>query len=221
MLTLLFINLLIFIACSDPLGMENKKIKDSQITVSSNYDESDSGKTARLHTNIPKWGAWCPNITNAENKHIIKYYDEYIQIDLLDLTTITKVATQGRSLSGGTEYVKSYQISYSYDNRDWIYIMYYTEKSSNVKVNMVKTGQCFTSQYTCIHCTTFSHGYNYFYSTCTLSELICSEWPASDKSVPDTQKSTNRNIKICGKECIIGEVWYYNGGHTCFTYDIG
>ena len=138
MLTLLFINLLIVIACSDPLGMENKKIKDSQITVSSNYDESDSGKTARLHTNIPKWGAWCPNITNAEKENI--YYDEYIQIDLLDLTTITKVATQGRSLSGGTEYVKSYQISYSYDNRDWMYIMYYTEKSSNVKVNMVKTG---------------------------------------------------------------------------------
>ena len=115
--------------------MENKTIKDSQITVSSIFDKLNSGKTARLRTNILNWGAWCPNITNAEKENI--YYDEYIQIDLLHLTTITKVATQGRELAGGKQFVETYQISYSYDNRKW---MYYREKSSDVKVNMVKTG---------------------------------------------------------------------------------
>ena len=125
---------MIVIACSDPLGMENKTIKDSQITVSSIFDKLNSGKTARLRTNILNWGAWCPNITNAEKENI--YYDEYIQIDLLHLTTITKVATQGRELAGGKEFVETYQISYSYDNRKW---MYYRE-NSDVKVNMVKTG---------------------------------------------------------------------------------
>ena len=114
--------------------MENKTIKDSQITVSSIFDKLNSGKTARLRTNILNWGAWCPNITNAEKENI--YYDEYIQIDLLHLTTITKVATQGREFLGGREFVKTYQISYSYDNRKW---MYYRE-NSDVKVNMVKTG---------------------------------------------------------------------------------
>ena len=125
---------MIVIACSDPLGMENKTIKDSQITVSSIFDKLNSGKTARLRTNILNWGAWCPNITNAEKENI--YYDEYIQIDLLHLTTITKVATQGRELAGGKQFVETYQISYSYDNRKW---MYYRE-NSDVKVNMVKTG---------------------------------------------------------------------------------
>ena len=115
--------------------MENKTIKDSQITVSSIFFSSNSGKSARLRKIIPLWGAWCPNITNAEKEK--NYYDEYIKIDLLHLTTITKVATQGRELAGGKEFVETYQISYSYDNRKW---MYYREKSSDVKVNMVKTG---------------------------------------------------------------------------------
>ena len=114
--------------------MENKTIKDSQITVSSIFFSSNSGKSARLRKIIPLWGAWCPNITNAEKEKI--YYDEYIKIDLLHLTTITKVATQGREFLGGREFVKTYQISYSYDNRKW---MYYRE-NSDVKVNMVKTG---------------------------------------------------------------------------------
>ena len=115
--------------------MENEKIKNSQITVSSTFHRINSGKSARLHRNILDWGAWCPNITTAGKENI--YYDEYIQIDLLHLTTITKVATQGREFRGGLEFVKTYQISYSYDNKNW---MYYREKSSDVKVNIVKTG---------------------------------------------------------------------------------
>ena len=126
---------MIVLACSDPLGMENDKIKNSQITVSSTFRSSNSGTSARLHRNIRDWGAWCPNMTTTGKENI--YYDQYIQIDLLHLTTITKVATQGREYFSGTEFVKTYQISYSYDNRNW---MYYREKSFDVKVNIVKTG---------------------------------------------------------------------------------
>ena len=107
---------MIVLACSDPLGMENDKIKNSQITVSSTFRSSNSGTSARLHRNIRDWGAWCPNMTTTGKENI--YYDQYIQIS-------------------GTEFVKTYQISYSYDNRNW---MYYREKSFDVKVNIVKTG---------------------------------------------------------------------------------
>lgn len=110
--------------------MENGNIKNSQITVSSAFRPSNSGKSARLNRNLPNWAGWCPNITIAD-KIRLTYYDEYIQIDLLGLTTITKVAIQGRERQGGTEFTKTYQISYSYDKRNW---MYYREKSSEVKV---------------------------------------------------------------------------------------
>ena len=154
--------------------MENKTIKDSQITVSSIFDKLNSGKTARLRTNILNWGAWCPNITNAEKENI--YYDEYIQIDLLHLTTITKVATQGREFLGGREFVKTYQISYSYDNRKW---MYYRE-NSDVKVNMVKTGHDVFHSIVSIHVyNTVRHSAMdiiiFILPVYTLSKLVCSE----------------------------------------------
>ena len=104
--------------------MENGNIKDSQITISSflKIDKDSSvgatGDQARLNKNVPPFGAWCPDIYGDKEN-----YDQYIQIDLLALKEVTRVATQGRK--EGNEFVRNYKISYSYNGQSWVY---YKEK---------------------------------------------------------------------------------------------
>ena len=121
------------LGCVSPLGMEDGRIKDSQITATSVLKgRSPSPWLARLNRNIPRWGAWCPDITGG--KITEKNYDQYIQIDLLNLTKITGIATQGRSYSGGREYAKDYKISYRIDDGIWYF---YGGKNQTVKVNFI------------------------------------------------------------------------------------
>jgi hypothetical protein len=112
--------------------MADGRIKDSQITVSSVLRTAYGGQ-ARLHQNIPKWGAWCPDVRGGKIPG--KNYDQYIQIDLLNLTKITGIATQGRRYNGGREKVKDYIISYRKDGGVWYF---YQEKYQTVKVNLIK-----------------------------------------------------------------------------------
>jgi hypothetical protein len=112
--------------------MEDGRIKDSQINVTSVIRTAE-GKQARLHQNIPDWGAWCPDKTGGSTRE--GNYDQYIQIDLLNLTKITGIATQGREYNGGTEKVENYTISYKKDGGEW---HFYQGKDQTVKVNVIK-----------------------------------------------------------------------------------
>ena len=100
--------------------MENGKIKDSQITVSSvRPGTTASGEQARLRRNIPDWGAWCFDTSKGLKNELSS--DQYIQVDLLVLTNITGIATQGREYNGGNQLVWRYIVSYSKDRRTWNY----------------------------------------------------------------------------------------------------
>ena len=109
--------------------MEGCRIKNSQITTTS-YVRSAYGWQARLNKNIPKWGAWCVNTSGGMKDR--KNYDQYIMIDLLNLTKITGIATQGRQHNRGNEWVKDYKLSYRRDNGTWYF---YREKDNSVKVS--------------------------------------------------------------------------------------
>ena len=114
--------------------MMDGRIKDSQITNSSVLEKrSPYGWQARLNQNIEPWAAWCPD--NSGGKMNEKNYDQYIQIDLLNLTKITGIATQGREYLGGIEYVKDYKISYRRDGGIWYF---YQGKDQTVKVNLIE-----------------------------------------------------------------------------------
>jgi hypothetical protein len=89
--------------------MADGRIKDSQITVSS-FLKTAYGRLVRLRQNIPDWGAWCPVVSGGKNSEI--NYDQFIQIDLLNLTKITGIATQGREYNGGIEKAEHYKLSY-------------------------------------------------------------------------------------------------------------
>ena len=113
--------------------MEDGRIKDSQIINSSVLQErTPYGWQARLKQNILKWGAWCPDNTGGKMNE--KNYDQYIQIDLLNLTKITGIATQGREYRNGREYVRDYKISYRRDGGAWYF---YRGKDQTVKVNLI------------------------------------------------------------------------------------
>ena len=108
-------------------------MKDSQITAFSIIKgKSPYAWLARLNRNIPFWGAWCPDYTGG--KIIGKSYDQYIQIDLVNLTKISGIATQGRSYSGGQQYAKDYKISYRRDGGIW---NFYEGNDRTVKVNFI------------------------------------------------------------------------------------
>ena len=117
--------------CNSPLGMEDGRIKDSQITTTG-YVRSAEGWQARLNKDIGKWGAWC--IDTSRGIKYRKNYDQHIIIDLLNLTKITGIATQGRYKDKGNEFVKDYKLSYRQDDGEW---HFYRVGDNSVKVSLV------------------------------------------------------------------------------------
>ena len=73
-----------------PLGMENGAISDAQISASSQWDNNHGPRRARLNRKQEgnKKGAWV-----ALNRDTY----QWLQVDLGKYTTVTRIATQGRS----------------------------------------------------------------------------------------------------------------------------
>ncbi|XP_020896004.1 EGF-like repeat and discoidin I-like domain-containing protein 3 [Exaiptasia diaphana] len=98
------------IACVLPLGMEDGRIQDSQISASSYYkgvppDECLPSK-GRLNQRYAQ--AWCAAVFAA---------GQYLQVDLGSVRKVFKIATQGRDTSYN-QYVKKYKLQYTNDTVD-------------------------------------------------------------------------------------------------------
>ncbi|KAK3722551.1 hypothetical protein QZH41_002150 [Actinostola sp. cb2023] len=90
--------------CEGPLGMESRKIKDSQITASSYYGTFYYPWNARLHMkSVPEenGGAWA-----SAGSY---YAPHWVQIDLGSVKKVTAIATQGHPDKG--QWIKTFQIS--------------------------------------------------------------------------------------------------------------
>ena len=88
------------------LGMENRAITDAQISASSQYNEDHAANQGRLNfqKTARKSGCW-----SAETNNV----NQWLQVDLGQITKITRVATQGRH--GVDQWVTSYQLQYRGD----------------------------------------------------------------------------------------------------------
>ncbi|XP_033621853.1 coagulation factor V [Fukomys damarensis] len=107
--------------CSTPLGMENGKIENKQITAFS-FKKSWWGdywepSCARLNAQ-GRVNAWQPKANN---------HQQWLQIDLLKIKKITAIVTQGCKSLSSEMYVKSYTIHYSDQGMEW---KPYRQKSS-------------------------------------------------------------------------------------------
>ncbi|XP_076127216.1 discoidin domain-containing receptor 2 [Alosa pseudoharengus] len=100
--------------CRYPLGMEDGRIKDDDITASSQWYDTTGPRYARLNREEGD-GAWCP-AGPLEPTDV-----QYLQLDLRQLTFLTVVGTQGRyARSSGNEFARLYRLDYSRDGHHWI-----------------------------------------------------------------------------------------------------
>ena len=101
---------LIPLDCEDskPLGMENGKISDEQITSSSDWRDNHGPANGRLNfvASNGRTGSWSSG-TNDVN--------QWLQVDFQRSTIITGISTQGRQ--DHYQFVKSYTISFSDDEK--------------------------------------------------------------------------------------------------------
>ena len=93
------------------LGIEDGRIQDGAMRASTIHNSAHAAHLGRLNlvARSGKAGAWCAKTSN--NK-------EWLQIDLGNPTTVTKLATQGRQDSN--QWPTSYSISYSLTGSYWV-----------------------------------------------------------------------------------------------------
>ena len=88
--------------CSEALGLESEKVSDSQLSASSYYPNYSP-----LEGRLNNEKAWCTSFKNR-----------FLQIDLLEVRHVSALATQGYK-GNFSNYVKTYEIKYSYDGVKW------------------------------------------------------------------------------------------------------
>ncbi|XP_020615959.1 venom prothrombin activator omicarin-C non-catalytic subunit-like [Orbicella faveolata] len=113
--------------CASPLGMENGKIPDSAIVASSRYSySSDYYGPERGRLNNP--GGW---MSDHSNEH------QFLQIDLENVTKVTRIATQGLIDNGWGRWTKTYTLDYSEDGGT--FISYHTSQVLEGNTDSVHT----------------------------------------------------------------------------------
>ncbi|XP_066287775.1 uncharacterized protein [Branchiostoma lanceolatum] len=101
--------------CSSPLGMKSGAIRDGQISASSSLIRPRNARLDRIN------GEWRANVNNQ---------NQWLQVDLLNRTTVTGVQTQGRR-TDAPRFVMTFTASYSDDGRNWTA---FTEDGNETKV---------------------------------------------------------------------------------------
>ncbi|XP_006970096.1 lactadherin isoform X2 [Peromyscus maniculatus bairdii] len=101
--------------CSEPLGLKNNSIPDSQITASSTYRT----------WNVPAFG-WYPHFGRLDKQGKINAWTaqsnndkQWLQVDLGTEKEVTGIITQGARDFGNFQYVASYKVAYSNDGVQW------------------------------------------------------------------------------------------------------
>ena len=104
--------------------MENRVIKDAQITASSEWDSNHAAIQARLNFKAGggKQGVWSARSNDD---------DQWIQIAFGTYTNIRGIATQGSN--GANQWVSKYELQYSDDGVNFHYYKAPSQRSPKVK----------------------------------------------------------------------------------------
>ena len=87
-----------------PLGLEDRRIQDGQLSASTENLGNHGPHDGRLH-NERAWAAAAG--------------DQWLQVDFLRLVKVTEIWTQGRTDSDPDEWIKSYDVKYSLNAVDF------------------------------------------------------------------------------------------------------
>ncbi|KAM5292288.1 lactadherin [Ctenodactylus gundi] len=200
-------------SCVRPLGMESGAIANSQLSASS------------LYMGFMGLQRWAPEMARLHRSGIVNAwtastYDTkpWIQVNLLRKMWVTGVVTQGASLAGSAQYLKTFKVAYSLDGRKF-YFLQDEEGSgdkvfegnvdnSGLKINMFSAP--LETQYMRLYPVTCRWG-------CTLRfELLgcelngCSEpLGLKDNTIPDKQMTASSSYKMWG---LAAFGWYASYG---------
>ena len=113
--------------CNKPLGMQNGRIRATQITASSSWDKNHSPNNGRLffQRSGARMGAWCA-------RHNNRY--QWLAVDFGRAMRVVKFATQGRH--DARQWVTQYYLSSSQDN------VYFAEYKQNSGRKVRRQVQC-------------------------------------------------------------------------------
>ena len=105
--------------------MENRRIKDAQITASSEFHPNYAAIQGRLNFKAGggKQGGWSSRSNDA---------NQWIQVALSSYTKLTGIATQGRN-GHSRQWVTKYQLQYSNDGVSFHYYKEPGQSSPKVK----------------------------------------------------------------------------------------
>ena len=116
--------------CLSPLGMEDRRIKDTQIKVTSSLNDTARPKYGRLNEKSG-FGGWCPRPI----KRTGPFYKEYFQVNFNIMMRIRAITTQGRE--GGEERVEQYKVNYAPNWTNHYSWKWLTSESGVAKVRSV------------------------------------------------------------------------------------
>ncbi|CAB4019932.1 Hypothetical predicted protein [Paramuricea clavata] len=87
-----------------PLGLEDRRIQDGQLSASTENQANHGPHDGRLHN---------------ERTWVASAGDQWLQVDFLRLVKVTEIWTQGRTDSDPDEWIKSYNVEYSLNAVDF------------------------------------------------------------------------------------------------------
>ena len=92
---------------TSPLGLEDGRLLDSQLSATSSYEPNSVGPSVGRLNSERGGGAWCP-------KSLVKdQLQEFLEIDLADEHAVSAVLTQGRFANGlGQEFAEHFVIHF-------------------------------------------------------------------------------------------------------------
>ena len=102
--------------CNRPMGVENGRIRNAQITASSEFNKAHAAFLARL--NRKKTGGYIGAWAAAANN-----YAQWLKVDFGRAAKIVRVSTQGRQ--DADQWVTTYYLSYSIDCVNYVYYRYH------------------------------------------------------------------------------------------------
>ena len=115
-------------ACVDPLGMEDRRIQDNQITSSTAYNANHAAYYARLNRPASDGtiGAWCTADVDSS---------PWIQVDLGVSKNVSGIVLQGRA--DYDRWVTKYMVNYSDDGISWLNVESDNPEDDRVRNDLV------------------------------------------------------------------------------------
>ncbi|XP_066280218.1 uncharacterized protein [Branchiostoma lanceolatum] len=202
-----------FRGCSEPLGIEDGRILDHQITASSSMGRNG---TLPGQGRLNGWGAWWADIISDSNLGS----NEWFQVDLLKPMYVTGLMTQGVRKG----FIITYKLLYSNDSSGpWMVYMDMGSKREELFKGVTRVGETSHQHFAYPILTRYvrlqPHFLSHKYATLRMELVGCDPETCADPRSTDKRGVVNVSLDCQGRDCYVGNGENYRG--TKRTTDSG